>query len=207
MHHHILVKIKGDYQDSALSEAKSELESSVDAEHNTVGWDFVSDDIEIIDEAWLKKEGFKSFKALEKRHLSFADDSIKEHKDALYDLLFLELAKRHVSGKDALTYVNYTNRFGNVDEDIKKIVESACKTKTTAKPFPTGLEDIAKELVDILDPKEHDMIGYHIHALEKIYDCKKYPEPYNTLQCTDYNFADLKGEGEHTYYFIFDRHF
>lgn len=219
MHHKILVKIKADNIDEARDEAKSYLENSIDASENTVGWDYLNDDIITVTEEDLKQHGVKTFKALEKAWLKSTSANYRDHLKSLKDIFFTELVKRHLSGTKVKTYVGYKDRYGFVvsSDSLKKKDTSHdpvgdalrhAARKKIVKPLPIRLDTLAEEMVDIVNPKTDMMIEYHIRQLDKLDTCKRYPkETHTTLQCSDNHFADLNGEGTETYYFIFDRHF
>jgi len=204
MHYPILVKIRADSSDDALSEAKDQVEQSCG---DGRPFDYMSDDVTLVTKEVLKKQGVTSFKELEKKWKEKLDENIKDHKGGVKDEVFLELCKRFLSGKDALTYLNYKDRFGNVDDKIQAIIEQAAKTKVAKPKLPTALDELAEIIVDLVRPSDNFYMGmYHLKSLDKLIDCKTYPdEPSNTLYCYDCPFANLGGKGK-AFYFLFDRH-
>lgn len=206
MHYGLLVKIRADSSKDAMAEARDQVEDSTG---DGKPFDYMSDDVSSITPTVLSTSGHKTYKELEKDWKSKTDANMKGHKAAIKDLIFRELAERYLSGKDALIYVNYKNQYGNVDESIKEIVEKACKSKTVKPKLPTGLDELAGVIAEMIRPEtEHlSMLAYHLKQLDKLCDCKNYPNEHRmALYCYDCHFADLGGEGKKAYYFLFDRH-
>ena len=205
MHYTLLVKIKADSSDEALADAKSQVEESCG---DGQPFDYMSDDVTPVTKEILKEQGVTSLKELEKKWKDTLDENIADHKGAIKDGVFLELCKRYLSGKDALTYLNYKDHYGNVDEQVKKLIEQASKTKVAKPKLPTSLDELAGIIMDLIRPADsHLAMGaYHLKQLDKLYDCKNYPdETSNTLYCYDCCFANLGGKGK-PFYFFFDRH-
>jgi hypothetical protein len=206
MHYAILVKIRADSSDEALAEAKDQVEQSCG---DGCPFDYMSDEITPVTKEALKEQGVTNFKELERKWKDLLDDYIAEHKGGVKDEVFLELCKRYLSGKDALTYLNYKDHYGNVDDKVQDLIEAAAKTKTTKPKLPVGLDELAGIVADLIRPPDaHLAMGaYHLKQLDKLYDCKTYPdETSNTLYCYDCHFANLGGTGKRAYYFLFDRH-
>jgi hypothetical protein len=204
MHYTILVKIRADSQDEALAVAKDMVEQSCG---DGQPFDYMSEDYTTVTKKVLKEQGVTSFKELEKTWKDTIDENIARHKGCLKDIIFLELCKRYLCGKDALTYLNYKDHYGNIDDEVQKIVEQAAKTKVTKPKLPTSLDELAGIVTDLVCPINAQVNGmYHLEQLDELYSCKKYPdETANTLYCYDCHYADLGGKGK-AFYFFFDRH-
>jgi hypothetical protein len=206
MHVDILIKIKADSEDEALSDATNQVEESCG---DGKPFDYVSGEPLVVTKAVLKRDGVMDYATLEKNWKKHTNLNLARHKASLKDIFLLELAKRHLSGKEALLYTGRKDQYGNDFESLTEVVEASCKTKESKPEVPKDLDELAEEIVDILSPANvHSMFGYHLKYIEKLQTIKLYPEkPSNTLYCADNNYANLGGKGKHTYYIIFDRHY
>lgn len=205
MHYTLLVKIRADNAEDALSEAKDQVEQSCG---DGRPFDYMSGDIVPVTKKTLKEQGVTNFKALEKKwHDDSLDETINRHKASLKEIFFHELAKRYLCGKEALTYLNYKDQYGNIDKYIQETIEKISKTKVAKPNPPTSLDELAEMIVDMIHHSSFFHMGfYHVESLDKLISCKTFPtEPSITLNCYDCHFADLGGKGK-AYYFFFDRH-
>src|SRR5271157_5410731 len=206
MHYKLLVKIRANSAEDALSEARSQVEDSTG---EGKPFDYMSDEVVAVTPKVLKEFKAKTAEELGKRWKGFTDRNIKEQKACLKDTIFIELARRYLSREDAPSYAGYKNHYGNADEGVEKIVKQVQTAKRSKPKLPTRLDDLAGAIVELLRPSAQPfpMGPYYLKHLDKLYDCKRYPnETSYTLYCYDCHFANLGGTGKRAYYFFFDRH-
>jgi hypothetical protein len=205
MHHIIYVKAWAGDAEEAENLVRDAMEESIQPEHNTVGWDYF-DSVELLKEKDLLQH--KTFEEFEKKCIEQRNIEINNAKAMIKEELMLLLAPSFLTKTEAVLHINTEN------EDFKKCVEHILKKKTDIK-VPDSFEKILNIITEVtasIAKKDtgHGMAMYYMEQIKKLQYCIDDPSPYNTLQCTANNYAELPcddKEGLTAFYFSCDRHF
>ena len=213
MHHHIVLKVWADDEETAQSECSSALEDSVNDSENTCGWDYTSGDgPTLITKDMLQSEySVQSYVELEAKMKQEQKDSMDNLIGELKGDLKVLIAPYFLTKKDAPLYVGTEEE----DKDFMDQVEKVLKRKRDVKvpdSFEALLETMTKVVASIAKKDTgRSLTMYHMEQIKKLQYCIESPmETCYTLQCHENPYAELPcedKEGKFAFYFIGDRHF
>lgn len=213
-HYAIICKVKADSEEDALDYVRTELDETT-GEGNRGGFDYVSEDMEVLTEEKIKSQGFQSFEEFEDKWFRQDHETeIKQNLGLIQDEVRLLLAEKHLSQRELPLLMGDAaqNWVGRTDEQFKELIESRLKSGrdgTLPKNFPQLLDAVMGLITSLCVTEGHSMITYLMKKIQQIKECDFYPkEKYYILNTLDNHFADLTDdtEGENIYYVFADRH-
>jgi hypothetical protein len=212
MHHGIVLKVWGADEDEAHSQAASDLEDSVEASHNTVGWDYVSSEspILITKDRLQPDYKVKSYAELEQKMLrrqrESLDGLIKELKNDMLPIL----APVFMTKTDAPLFIDTES------DELKAYIEKLMKRKKdTIRPatFEEITDAVLKIMISVAKKDTgSSMAMWRMEHIKKMQACIEFPGDTScTLQSNDNPYAELPYDGDKNgtspYFYFADRHF
>jgi len=201
MHIIIVIKVKADTEEDAISLVESELEDTV---NSRAGFDYVGD-VSILDNKSLSQNGYSSYKEMEV-------DLIKERESLIEEYL----EKINVDVRKALLPISMPKRelplmIKDSDEEFKEGVEKMMKNGESGK-LPQSFDDLTEVVTSVIKEfskkEKFFMPFFYMEKIKNIYQCLSGTDKYALLNTVDNPYADLtdETEGEFIYYVIADRH-
>jgi len=201
MHIIIVIKVKADTEEDAISLVEFELEDTV---NSRAGFDYVGD-VSILDNKSLSQNGYSSYKEMEV-------DLIKERESLIEEYL----EKINVDVRKALLPISMPKRelplmIKDSDEEFKEGVEKMMKNGESGK-LPQSFDDLTEVVTSVIKEfskkEKFFMPFFYMEKIKNIYQCLSGTDKYALLNTVDNPYADLtdETEGEFIYYVIADRH-
>lgn len=216
MHVKILLKIRALNVIDARETVEKALHESV-KEGNPTGWDYVGGFSQVVkivsdDGTEVSLGKFKSYKELEEHWHGCTLKNLKSQEKQIEELLFVQLAGKHMPQKEAPLYLERKGVYGEI-RGLPEIIEKKLKSNKSGIKLPQTYEEMihifSSAMVDEAK-RSIGMIMHYLKGIQKISDYLEYKEPDTALQSTNIHFADIsadeKVEGEKVFYFICDRH-
>lgn len=208
MHHLIIVKVWAGDKDEAHSLVLDELNTSIETDHNTVGWDYVAEDSPVLITKTMLKTDYASFEEFEKKCLQERLDNMKGLEAELKNDVLPLMAPLFMTKADAPLLVN------TECDELKAVIEKILKRKKDiVRPdtFEKITDAVLKVLVSVAKrDTTHSMAMWRMEQIKKLYRCIEFPQDTsNTLQCSENHYAEVgeQGKGMKPFFFYGDRHF
>jgi hypothetical protein len=211
MHHGIVIKVWDFDEETARSQVLCSLEDSITAEHNTVGWDYVSEESPtLITKDLLQSEHqVKTYADLEKKMLREQKESLNDLIHELRDDIIPMVAPFFLTKDDAPLLITSDN------DKLKACIEKLMRRKKD-NVRPNTFEGITDAILNVMVSVAKKDTGsslamWRMEQIKKMQACIEFlTDTTYTFQCSENHYAELRCDnkkGMHPYFYFADRHF